>query len=84
MRQLETAAFRHASRRRGGRLAAHGAGAAVARLPPIRFLGTATPSLLSHWTAAFVQRLRDLGWVEERTISLDIVGPRVAMSATLR
>ena len=42
-----------------------------ARLPTIGFLGTATPSLWSHWTAAFVQRLRDLGWVEERTIAIE-------------
>ena len=42
-----------------------------ARLPTIGFLGTATPSVWSQWAAAFVQRLRDLGWVEGRTIAIE-------------
>ena len=32
-----------------------------AKLPTIGFLGTATPSMWSHWVAAFVQRLREHG-----------------------
>src|SRR5262249_49112022 len=40
------------------------------RLPIIRYLGTTTPSAWSPWTAAFVQRLRELGWIEERTVKI--------------
>jgi putative tryptophan/tyrosine transport system substrate-binding protein len=40
------------------------------KLPTIGFLGT-TAAAYSSWTAAFVQRLRDLGWVEGRTIAIE-------------
>src|SRR5262249_9514846 len=40
-------------------------------LPAIGFLGTATPSAWSQWVAAFVQRLRDFGWIEGRTIAVE-------------
>jgi hypothetical protein len=33
----------------------------------IGFLGAATPSVASQWVAAFVQRLKELGWIETRT-----------------
>jgi hypothetical protein len=39
------------------------------KLPTIGFLGVGAPSNWSGWTDAFVQRLRELGWVEGRTIS---------------
>jgi putative ABC transport system substrate-binding protein len=35
-----------------------------AKLPTIGFLGALSPSAASQWTAAFVQRLRELGWIE--------------------
>jgi putative tryptophan/tyrosine transport system substrate-binding protein len=38
-----------------------------AKVPTIGFLGTTTASAQSAWTAAFVQRLHQLGWVDERT-----------------
>ena len=41
-----------------------------AKLPTIGFLGAGTASAMSQWTAAFVQRLRELGWVEDRTIAI--------------
>jgi putative ABC transport system substrate-binding protein len=41
-----------------------------ARLPSIGFLGTATPSAWGSFTAAFVQRLRELGWIEGRTVAI--------------
>jgi putative ABC transport system substrate-binding protein len=41
------------------------------KLPTIGFLGGATVSAWVHWTAAFVQRLRELGWVEGRTIAIE-------------
>ena len=37
------------------------------KLPTIGFLGSATSLARSHWVAAFVQRLHELGWVEGRT-----------------
>jgi putative tryptophan/tyrosine transport system substrate-binding protein len=40
------------------------------KLPTIGFLGT-DPSVWSPWTAAFVQRLRELGWIEGRTIAIE-------------
>jgi putative tryptophan/tyrosine transport system substrate-binding protein len=42
-----------------------------AKLPTIGFLGVATPSTWSHQVAAFVQRLRDLGWIEGRTVAIE-------------
>ena len=42
-----------------------------AKLPTIGFLGATTSSVQSQWTAAFVQRLRELGWIEGRTIAIE-------------
>jgi putative tryptophan/tyrosine transport system substrate-binding protein len=57
-----------------------GAGSAVAwplgvvaqtgKLPTIGFLG-ADEAAFSLWTAAFVGRLRELGWIEGRTIAIE-------------
>ena len=33
------------------------------KLPTIGFLGAYTASVQDQWTAAFVQRLLDLGWI---------------------
>jgi putative tryptophan/tyrosine transport system substrate-binding protein len=41
------------------------------KLPAIGFLGSTTPSAESQRTAAFVQRLRELGWIEGRTIAIE-------------
>ena len=41
------------------------------KLPTIGFLGSSTASAMSQWVAAFVQRLRDLGWIEGRTIAIE-------------
>jgi putative ABC transport system substrate-binding protein len=41
-----------------------------ARLPTIGFLGAATASIWAPWTAAFEQRLRELGWIEGRTVAI--------------
>ena len=35
------------------------------------FLGASTPSNWSLWTAAFVQRMRELGWTEGRTVAIE-------------
>jgi len=41
------------------------------KLPTIGFLGAATASARSQWVAAFVQRLRELGWIEGRTVAIE-------------
>ena len=42
------------------------------KLPTIGFLGSqTTPPVESQWAAAFVQRLRELGWIEGRTIAIE-------------
>ena len=39
------------------------------KLPTIGFLG-ADATVWSSWTAAFVARLRELGWIEGRTVAI--------------
>jgi len=41
------------------------------KLRTIGFLGAATPSATGLWTAAFVQRVRELGWIEGRTVAIE-------------
>jgi putative tryptophan/tyrosine transport system substrate-binding protein len=41
------------------------------KLPTIGFLGATTRLGASQWVAAFVQRLRELGWIEGRTIAIE-------------
>jgi putative ABC transport system substrate-binding protein len=41
------------------------------KVPTIGFLGSATPSYLAQETAAFVQRLRELGWIDGRTVAIE-------------
>jgi putative ABC transport system substrate-binding protein len=42
-----------------------------AKRPTIGFLGPLSQSAQSEWTAAFVQRLREHGWIEGRTIEIE-------------
>src|SRR5262245_60841625 len=51
-------------------LAAHAQQAA--RLPTIGYLGANTPSAESQRIGAFVQRLRELGWIEGRTMAIEV------------
>ena len=37
----------------------------------IGLLGTGTAAAQSQWTAAFVQRMRELGWVEGRNLAIE-------------
>jgi putative ABC transport system substrate-binding protein len=41
------------------------------RLPTIGLLGSSTPTAWAPWTAAFQQRLRDLGWIEGRNLIIE-------------
>jgi ABC-type uncharacterized transport system substrate-binding protein len=43
----------------------------LAKLPTIGFLLPNTPALDSRRVEAFVQRLRELGWIEGRTVSIE-------------
>jgi putative ABC transport system substrate-binding protein len=41
------------------------------KAPTIGFLGTASAAAWSGYTAAFAQRLRELGWIEGRTVVIE-------------
>jgi putative ABC transport system substrate-binding protein len=40
-------------------------------MPVIGFLGPGTPSAWSQWVVVFVQRLRDLGWIDGRNVAIE-------------
>jgi len=42
------------------------------KLPTVGLLGATTPVVESQRVAAFVQRLRELGWIEDRTIAIEV------------
>jgi putative ABC transport system substrate-binding protein len=41
------------------------------KVPTIGYLGGSTPSGQSKWVTSFVQRLRELGWIEGRTVAIE-------------
>src|SRR5262245_61026245 len=41
------------------------------KLPIVGLLVPGTPSSHGHWFASLVQRLRELGWIEDRTIAIE-------------
>jgi putative ABC transport system substrate-binding protein len=41
------------------------------KMPVIGFLGTTSASGWAAWTASFVQRLRELGWIEGQTVAIE-------------
>src|SRR5262245_19351932 len=41
------------------------------KVPTIGYLGASTPAEAGPWIAAFVQRLRELGWIEGRTVAIE-------------
>jgi putative ABC transport system substrate-binding protein len=41
------------------------------RLPTIGFFSAGSTAALSSWVAALVQRLRELGWIEGRTVAIE-------------
>ena len=41
------------------------------KVPTIGFLGAATSLAWGSWTAAFVKRLHELGWIEGRTVTIE-------------
>src|SRR5262245_57412942 len=42
-----------------------------AKVPTIGFLGSSSPASQGEWLAACLQRLRELGWIEGRTIAIE-------------
>ena len=42
------------------------------KLPKIGLLGSGTAAVQGPWVAAFVQRMRELGWIEGRTVVLEV------------
>jgi putative tryptophan/tyrosine transport system substrate-binding protein len=41
------------------------------KLPTIGFLGAASSSVATQWVTAFSKRLRELGWIEGRTVAIE-------------
>ena len=41
------------------------------KLPTIGYLGVTTPAVSAQRLAAFVQRLRELGWIDGRNIAIE-------------
>ena len=39
-------------------------------MPVVGFLGSSTTTSQAPWVAAFIQRLRELGWIEGRTVTV--------------
>jgi putative tryptophan/tyrosine transport system substrate-binding protein len=46
--------------------------AQLQKMPVIGALGSATASAQGSWWAAFVERLRTLGWIEGRTVAIEV------------
>src|SRR5262249_14417157 len=60
----------HRARRGGSRVAARGERAAGRKAAPVGVMASGTVADTSHLTAAFVQRLRELGWIEGRNVAI--------------
>jgi ABC-type uncharacterized transport system substrate-binding protein len=43
-----------------------------ARRPTVGFLGAGSPATADVWLSAFTSRLRELGWIEDRNIRMDV------------
>ena len=48
-----------------------GARAQQQKSPTIGFLGSGTPTVQGQWVTAFVQRMRELGWIEGRNLTIE-------------
>ena len=44
----------------------------MARLPTVGFLGAGSPATADVWVSAFTSRLRELGWIEDRNIKIEV------------
>src|SRR5947209_5174030 len=73
IQSIETPRVHHAARRRGGAAAWPRAarGQQSAKLPTIGYLGPNTRSVDGPRIDAFLQRLRELGWLDGRTMTIE-------------
>jgi putative ABC transport system substrate-binding protein len=46
-------------------------GQQAGKLPTIGYLGTTTPSATGSWNTALEKRLRELGWIKDRTVAIE-------------
>ncbi len=67
----ETPRIHHAPRRRAVAWPLSLSAQQPGKLPTIGFLGTPTPLAWSQLVAAFVRRLRELGWIEGRNVAIE-------------
>src|SRR5262245_8542073 len=44
----------------------------TAKLPTVGFLAASTASIQGQWVAAFAHRLRELGWIDGRTVGIEV------------
>jgi putative ABC transport system substrate-binding protein len=44
----------------------------LSKIPTLGFLGSATSSSWGPWFTIFVQRLRELGWIENRNVAIEV------------
>src|SRR5262245_60358473 len=44
----------------------------AAKFPVVGFLGAGSPATADVWLSAFTSRLRELGWIEDRNIKIDV------------
>ena len=42
-----------------------------AKVPTMGFLGSSSPASQGQWLAACLQRLRELGWIEGRNLTIE-------------
>jgi len=71
IRSTEAPRVHHAARWRGGGMAARGARAAAEEGADHRIFRFVLAVCQSTWTAAFVQRMREHGWIEDRTVVIE-------------
>jgi putative ABC transport system substrate-binding protein len=55
-----------------------------ARLRTVGFLGAGTPATAGVWISAFTARLRELGWMEDRNVKIDLRWRKAALIARRR
>ena len=46
----------------------------MASPPTVGFLGAGSPATADVWVSAFTSRLRELGWIEDRNIKIEVRG----------
>ena len=68
---MRTPRVHHAARRAAAAWPLAARAQQSGKLPTIGFLASGTSAGQGRWWAAFVERLRDLGWSEGRTVAIE-------------